>query len=157
MIIANDDKPEKYYTVKRVIPDFQIWVDVDTSKLTQVLDNIMNNAIKYSPDGGVITARLEDHQTEVVLSITDQGLGIPNKDVTQIFDRFFRVDKARSRAQGGTGLGLAISKEIIERFGGRVWVESTEGRGSTFFVALPYEPYNEIDDDWDDGDWDEER
>lgn len=157
MIIANDDKPEKYYTVKRVIPDSQIWVDVDTSKLTQVLDNIMNNAIKYSPDGGVITARLEDHQTEVVLSIADQGLGIPNKDVTQIFDRFFRVDKARSRAQGGTGLGLAISKEIIERFGGRVWAESTEGSGSTFFVALPYEAYNEIDDDWDDGDWDEER
>lgn len=156
MIIANDDKPEKYYTIKRIIPNLQIWVDVDTSKLTQVLDNIMNNAIKYSPDGGVITARLEDHQTEVVLSITDQGLGIPQKDVVQIFDRFFRVDKARSRAQGGTGLGLAISKEIIERFGGRVWAESTEGRGSTFFVALPYEPYNELDDEWDDGEWDEE-
>ncbi|WP_092463529.1 cell wall metabolism sensor histidine kinase WalK [Weissella bombi] len=156
MIIANDDKPEKYYTIKRIIPNLQIWVDVDTSKLTQVLDNIMNNAIKYSPDGGVITARLEDHKTEVVLSITDQGLGIPQKDVVQIFDRFFRVDKARSRAQGGTGLGLAISKEIIERFGGRVWAESTEGRGSTFFVALPYEPYNELDDEWDDGEWDEE-
>lgn len=157
MIIANDDKPEKYYTIKRMIPQLQIWVEIDTSKFTQVIDNIMNNAIKYSPDGGVITARLEDRDSEVVLSITDQGLGIPKSNMKQIFDRFFRVDKARSRAQGGTGLGLAISKEIIERFNDRVWVESTEGEGSTFSIALPYEPYNELDDDWDDGAWDEEE
>ena len=157
MIIANDDNPEKYYTIKRMIPQLQIWVEIDTSKFTQVIDNIMNNAIKYSPDGGVITARLEDRDSEVILSITDQGLGIPKSNMKQIFDRFFRVDKARSRAQGGTGLGLAISKEIIERFGGRVWVESTEGEGSTFSIALPYEPYGELDDEWDDGAWDEEE
>ena len=152
MIIANDDKPEKYYTIKREIPKVQIWVELDTSKFTQVIDNIMNNAIKYSPDGGVVTARMIDNQKEVVLSITDQGLGIPKKDLGHIFDRFFRVDKARSRAQGGTGLGLAISKEIIERFGGRIWVESAEGQGSTFSISLPYEP---TDDEWDDGEWDD--
>lgn len=155
MIIANDDKPEKYYTIKREIPKVQIWVELDTSKFTQVIDNIMNNAIKYSPDGGVVTARMIDNQKEVVLSITDQGLGIPKKDLGHIFDRFFRVDKARSRAQGGTGLGLAISKEIIERFGGRIWVESAEGQGSTFSVSLPYEPYDPTDDEWDDGEWDD--
>lgn len=155
MIIANDDKPEKYYTIKREIPKVQIWVELDTSKFTQVIDNIMNNAIKYSPDGGVVTARMIDNQKEVVLSITDQGLGIPKKDLGQIFDRFFRVDKARSRAQGGTGLGLAISKEIIERFGGRIWVESAEGQGSTFSISLPYEPYDPTDDEWDDGEWDD--
>lgn len=155
MIIANDDKPEKYYTIKREIPKVQIWVELDTSKFTQVIDNIMNNAIKYSPDGGVVTARMIDNQQEVVLSITDQGLGIPKKDLGHIFDRFFRVDKARSRAQGGTGLGLAISKEIIERFGGRIWVESAEGQGSTFSISLPYEPYDPADDEWDDGEWDD--
>lgn len=155
MIIANDDKPEKYYTIKREIPKVQIWVELDTSKFTQVIDNIMNNAIKYSPDGGVVTARMIDNQKEVVLSITDQGLGIPKKDLGHIFDRFFRVDKARSRAQGGTGLGLAISKEIIEHFGGRIWVESAEGQGSTFSISLPYEPYDPADDEWDDGEWDD--
>ena len=155
MIIANDDKPEKYYTIKREIPKVQIWVELDTSKFTQVIDNIMNNASKYSPDGGVVTGRMIDNQKEVVLSITDQGLGIPKKDLGHIFDRFFRVDKARSRAQGGTGLGLAISKEIIERFGGRIWVESAEGQGSTFSISLPYEPYDPTDDEWDDGEWDD--
>lgn len=155
MIIANDDKPEKYYTIKREITNSQIWVEVDTSKFTQVVDNIMNNAIKYSPDGGVITARMIDRKTEVVLSITDQGLGIPKKDLGHIFDRFFRVDKARSRAQGGTGLGLAISKEIIERFGGKIWVDSSEGKGSTFSISLPYEAYDPAEDEWDDGEWDD--
>ena len=155
MIIANDDKPEKYYTIKREITNSQIWVELDTSKFTQVVDNIMNNAIKYSPDGGVITARMIDRKTEVVLSITDQGLGIPKKDLGHIFDRFFRVDKARSRAQGGTGLGLAISKEIIERFGGKIWVDSSEGQGSTFSISLPYEAYDPAEDEWDDGEWDD--
>ncbi|WP_199428924.1 cell wall metabolism sensor histidine kinase WalK [Weissella confusa] len=155
MIIANDDKPEKYYTIKREITNSQIWVELDTSKFTQVVDNIMNNAIKYSPDGGVITARMIDRKTEVVLSITDQGLGIPKKDLGHIFDRFFRVDKARSRAQGGTGLGLAISKEIIELFGGKIWVDSSEGKGSTFSISLPYEAYDPAEDEWDDGEWDD--
>lgn len=151
MIIANDDAPEKTYSIHREIPKSGIWVELDPSKFTQVIDNLMNNAIKYSPDGGVITTRLVDKQKEVILSITDQGLGIPAKDVDHVFDRFFRVDKARSRAQGGTGLGLAISKEIVERFGGRIWVESVEGKGSTFYIALPYEPYElEDEDDWND-------
>lgn len=149
MIIANDEQPEKRYTISRDISSVPIWVELDPSKFTQVVDNVMNNAIKYSPDGGVISVKMVDQGNRVVLSVNDQGLGIPAADLKHVFDRFFRVDKARSRAQGGTGLGLAISKEIIERFGGRIWVESVEGQGSTFYISLPYEAYDLGEDDWD--------
>lgn len=108
----------------------------------------MNNAIKYSPDGSEITVRLLQTNNYAILSVTDQGLGIPRKDIARIFDRFFRVDKARSRKQGGTGLGLAISKEVVTLLGGRIWVDSVEGKGSTFYISLPFEKYDE-GDDWD--------
>ncbi|TSO25597.1 cell wall metabolism sensor histidine kinase WalK [Lactobacillus sp. LL6] len=150
MIVKNDEKKgeRKKYTIKRELGKQAIWVEIDTDKMMQVIDNIMNNAIKYSPDGGVITVRLNESQGRVILSISDQGLGIPRKDLGKIFDRFYRVDKARSRAQGGTGLGLAIAKEIIEAHHGRIWADSSEGRGSTFYISLPYEPMSE-EDDWD--------
>ncbi|GEN48697.1 cell wall metabolism sensor histidine kinase WalK [Ligilactobacillus pobuzihii] len=144
---SNDDKEKqvKNYSIKREFTQRDLWVEVDPYKFIQVIDNIMNNAIKYSPDGGVITCRLVETHEHVLLSITDQGLGIPKKDVGRIFNRFFRVDKARSRAQGGTGLGLAISREVIEMHNGRIWVESVEGKGSTFYITLPYEEYKEED------------
>ncbi|KAF0507431.1 cell wall metabolism sensor histidine kinase WalK [Pediococcus pentosaceus] len=145
MILKNSDKPDKNYSIKRDFTRRDIWVEVDTDKIQQVLDNIMNNAIKYSPDGGIITCRLLETHNHVIMSITDQGLGIPKDSISHIFDRFYRVDKARSRAQGGTGLGLAISKEVIQLHGGRIWVESREGEGSTFYIALPYEPFEEGD------------
>ncbi|CAJ1224602.1 cell wall metabolism sensor histidine kinase WalK [Lactiplantibacillus xiangfangensis] len=149
MILKKDDNPAKYYTIKREFTKRDLWVEIDTDKFTQVLDNIMNNAIKYSPDGGVVTCRLLETHNQVIISISDQGLGIPRADLTHVFDRFFRVDKARSRAQGGTGLGLAISKEVVQMLGGRIWVDSEEGKGSTFYISLPYEPYEE-EDLWDD-------
>ncbi|WP_390409565.1 cell wall metabolism sensor histidine kinase WalK [Lacticaseibacillus jixiensis] len=139
---------KKRYTIRREITRRDLWVEVDQDKFMQVIDNIMNNAIKYSPEGGVITARLVETHNHVILSITDQGLGIPRKDINKVFDRFYRVDKARSRQQGGTGLGLAISKEVVEALGGRIWVDSQEGKGSTFYISLPYEPLEE-GDDWD--------
>lgn len=149
MIVKTDNQIEnKKYTIKRELGTQALWVEIDTDKMMQVIDNIMNNAIKYSPDGGVITVRLVQNQNHVILSISDQGLGIPRKDLGKIFDRFYRVDKARSRAQGGTGLGLAISKEIVEAHHGRIWADSSEGRGSTFYISLPYEPMSE-EDDWD--------
>lgn len=141
------DTKTKNYTIKRDSTKRDLWVEIDTDKFIQVVDNIMNNAIKYSPDGGVITCRLLETHNHVILSITDQGLGIPKKDLSHVFDRFFRVDKARSRAQGGTGLGLAISKEVIALHHGKIWVDSIEGKGSTFYISLPYEEYE--GDAWD--------
>ncbi|WP_251908359.1 cell wall metabolism sensor histidine kinase WalK [Lentilactobacillus kefiri] len=148
MILKKEDHPEKTYTIKRYFTKRDLWVDLDTDRFTQVLDNLMNNAIKYSPDGGVITCRLYETRNKVILSVSDQGLGIPRKDIPHIFDRFYRVDKARSRQQGGSGLGLAISKETVEALHGQIWAESVEGKGSTFYIALPYEPVEE-EDLWD--------
>ncbi|WP_367600558.1 cell wall metabolism sensor histidine kinase WalK [Limosilactobacillus fermentum] len=150
MIIKNEaaDPSQKKYTIVRYFTKKDLWVEIDTDKFTQVVDNIMNNAVKYSPDGGVITARLLETHNHVILLISDQGLGIPRKDLGHIFDRFFRVDKARSRKQGGTGLGLAISKEVVNLLGGQIWVDSVEGKGSTFYISLPYVPYEE--EEWDD-------
>ena len=148
MILKTDDNPDKNYIIKREFTRRDLWVEVDTDKFQQVLDNLMNNAIKYSPDGGTITCRLLETHNHVILSVSDQGLGIPKKDLTHVFDRFYRVDKARSRAQGGTGLGLAISKEIISMHGGRIWVDSKEGKGSIFYISLPYEPLDE-EDQWE--------
>lgn len=142
MMIANN---RKNYVIKREFTRRPLWVEIDTDKIIQVLDNIMNNAVKYSPDGGEITCHLLETHNNVLLSISDQGLGIPRKDLGKVFERFYRVDKARARAQGGTGLGLAISKEVVKAHGGNIWVESEEGQGSTFFISLPYEPYEE---DW---------
>ena len=144
-----DGSSNKKYSIERHFTEKDLWVEIDTDKFTQVIDNIMNNAIKYSPDGGIITVRLLETHNHVIMSIADQGLGIPRKDLGRIFDRFFRVDKARSRKQGGTGLGLAISKEVINMLGGQIWVDSVEGHGSTFYISLPYVPYDE-EDDWDD-------
>lgn len=133
----------KNYVIKREFTKRAIWVDIDTDRMIQVLDNILNNAMKYSPSGGTITCRLLETHKNVILSISDEGIGIPKQNLGRVFDRFYRVDKARSREMGGSGLGLAISKESIKAHGGSVWVESEEGYGSTFFISLPYEPYEE--------------
>ncbi|WP_195701452.1 cell wall metabolism sensor histidine kinase WalK [Companilactobacillus futsaii] len=144
----DNKKIVKNYRIKRIFTSKDLWVEIDTDKMTQVIDNIMNNAIKYSPDGGVITCRLLETNKHIIISISDEGLGIPRKDIKKVFDRFYRVDKARSRKQGGTGLGLSISKEIVEQHKGRIWVNSAEGKGSTFYISLPFDP-NETGGEWD--------
>ena len=149
--IKNQDETKKYEII-RDYPITPIWVEIDTDKLTQVIDNIMNNAIKYSPDGGTITVSIKTTDEQLILSIADEGLGIPKQDLPKIFDRFYRVDKARSRAQGGTGLGLAIAKEIIKQHQGFIWAKSEYGKGSTFTIVLPYENDGVRDDDWDNED-----
>ena len=149
--IKNQDETKKYEII-RDYPITPIWVEIDTDKLTQVIDNIMNNAIKYSPDGGTITVSIKTTDEQLILSIADEGLGIPKQDLPKILDRFYRVDKARSRAQGGTGLGLAIAKEIIKQHQGFIWAKSEYGVGSTFTIVLPYENDGVRDDDWDNED-----
>ncbi|PWU70060.1 cell wall metabolism sensor histidine kinase WalK [Gracilibacillus dipsosauri] len=123
--------------IERKFPKEQIKTRIDQDKITQVIDNIMSNAIKYSPEGGKITFQLAKEQNRVKFSIKDQGLGIAREKVDKIFDRFYRVDKARSRELGGTGLGLAISKEIIEAHHGHIWATSKEGQGTTIYFTLP--------------------
>ena len=105
---------------------------MDTDKITQVLYNIISNALKYSPEGGTVTYRLRDRGELLEISVSDQGMGIPKENVDKIFERFYRVDKARSRQMGGTGLGLAIAKEMIEAHGGSIWARVRKEKGQRF-------------------------
>ena len=145
---SQDD--EKKYELVRDYPINSVWIEIDTDKMTQVIDNILNNAIKYSPDGGKITVSMKTTDDQMILSIKDQGLGIPKQDLPKIFDRFYRVDRARSRAQGGTGLGLAIAKEIIKQHNGFIWAKSEYGKGSTFTIVLPYDKDAVKEEVWED-------
>ena len=147
--MKNQDEDKKYELV-RDYPINSVWIEIDTDKMTQVIDNILNNAIKYSPDGGKITVSMKTTDDQMILSISDQGLGIPKQDLPKIFDRFYRVDRARSRAQGGTGLGLAIAKEIIKQHNGFIWAKSEYGKGSTFTIVLPYEKDAVKEEAWED-------
>ena len=109
----------------------------DPGKLAQVCYNIIENAIKYTPNGGTVTVSLHKSGRDAVLDISDTGVGIPPEDLPHIFDRFYRVDKARSRDTGGTGLGLSIVKQIVRLHAGSVNVQSEVGKGTTFTVQLP--------------------
>jgi len=109
----------------------------DADKLTQVLINLIDNGIKYTPEGGRITVEARRTGKSVEIAVADTGIGIPPKEIPRIFERFYRVDRARSRAIGGTGLGLSIVKHIVEAHGGTVAVESEFGKGSRFVVSLP--------------------
>jgi signal transduction histidine kinase len=113
-----------------------LWVKGDAHKLEQLIGNLVGNAIKYTPDGGTITLSLFQEGDWARLEVTDTGIGISPEHLPHIFDRFYRVDKARSRAGGGTGLGLAIVKGIVLQHGGKVEVTSELGKGSTFTVWL---------------------
>jgi two-component system phosphate regulon sensor histidine kinase PhoR len=124
-----------------------LWVDLaaslpavqgDEQRLGQVFVNLLHNAVKFSPDGGEVRISVSSSGPEVVVAIADHGVGIPRAAQARIFERFYKVDRARVRgAAGGTGLGLAIARHIIEQHGGRIWVESVEGSGSTFSFSLP--------------------
>ncbi|MBD7944897.1 cell wall metabolism sensor histidine kinase WalK [Psychrobacillus sp. FSL K6-2684] len=123
-------------TFQRMLPEVPYYVDIDTDKLTQVIDNIISNALKYSPDGGNIRFGIIVKNDLLQVMVSDDGMGIPSENVNRIFDRFYRVDRARARSMGGTGLGLAIAREMIEAHGGKIWAESEEGRGTTIFFTL---------------------
>lgn len=133
-------------TFIRDIPEDDLFVEVDEDKITQVLYNIISNAMKYSPEGGTITFRTKEEDDMITISISDEGVGIPKDNLDKIFDRFYRVDKARTRKLGGTGLGLAIAKEMVNAHGGKIWADSVEGKGTTIYFTLPYD--RSAEDDW---------
>ena len=147
-MMIQSDESKNFVIARKIIPD-QVWIEADQDRMAQVLDNILSNAIKYSPDGGTITASLSLKDDDVLLSIRDEGMGIPKEELPRVFSRFYRVDKARSRAMGGTGLGLAISKDVVVEHGGKIWVRSVLNQGTTFFVSLPCEQLEVLEeDDW---------
>jgi two-component system phosphate regulon sensor histidine kinase PhoR len=143
--------------VRRVFEDFRTRADAksislvdetpdatlraDPGRLEQVLGNLVDNAIKYGRDGGTVVVRARPlEKNEMEICVEDDGPGIPSGSLERVFERFYRVDKARSREQGGTGLGLSIVKHIVQSHGGRVWARSELGEGAAFFFTLPVEP-----------------
>jgi signal transduction histidine kinase len=113
-------------------------VDVDADRVIQVLINLLGNALRYTPEGGTVTACVARHGDAVVFSVADTGIGIAPEHLPHLFERFYRVDKARSRALGGSGIGLTIAKALVEAHGGRIWAESAgAGHGARFAFALP--------------------
>jgi len=116
----------------------QISVLANPGRLEQVLSNLVDNAIKYGRTGGrvIVGAQLTD-DAKVEVFVTDDGVGLPAESLERVFERFYRVDKARSREQGGTGLGLSIVKHIVQGHGGKVWAKSRPGKGATFYFTLP--------------------
>ncbi|MBO0958429.1 cell wall metabolism sensor histidine kinase WalK [Neobacillus sp. MM2021_6] len=137
---------EQNVIFKRKLPKQAIFVEIDEDKMTQVLYNIISNALKYSPEGGRVTFSIKEKEDKIIASVSDQGVGIPKENIGKIFDRFYRVDKARTRKLGGTGLGLAIAKEMVHAHGGDIWVKSEEGKGTEISFTLPYERSEE--DEW---------
>lgn len=127
---------DKGITLKSNIPDNLPKVLGDRDRLEQVVVNLLDNAIKYTPSGGSVSVKACRCDEGVRVDISDTGIGIPAADISRIFERFYRVDKARSRELGGTGLGLAIVKHIIQGHNGKLHVESTPGKGSTFSFSI---------------------
>ncbi|RIN36109.1 cell wall metabolism sensor histidine kinase WalK [Staphylococcus succinus] len=150
-IINRHEMAAKDTTFIREIPKQTIFTEIDPDKMTQVFDNVITNAMKYSRGDKRVEFHVKQNAlyNRMTIRVKDNGIGIPINKVDKIFDRFYRVDKARTRKMGGTGLGLAISKEIVEAHNGRIWANSVEGQGTSIFITLPCEVL-------EDGDWDAE-
>lgn len=125
-------------TQHRFVHDFDeaLIAVIDRKRIEQVLRNLLSNAIKYSPEGGTITVRGYKKNEQLVIQVSDQGIGIPQEDLERVFERFYRVQNKVTRTVRGVGLGLAVCRSIVEAHGGRIWAESTHGHGSIFYVAL---------------------
>ncbi len=136
--LAKDAAVKKNISITKNEISPSLLVEADRDYIEQVLVNLLDNAIKYTPEGGKVTvSAIEKDQKEIEISVQDNGIGIPQKDLPRIFERFYRVDKGRSQELGGTGLGLSIVKHIIQVHRGRIWAESQLGKGSTFNFTLP--------------------
>jgi two-component system phosphate regulon sensor histidine kinase PhoR len=128
---------EKHLEIRLDAPNGLPEISGDRRRLAEVLQNLLDNAIQYTLPGGEITLSAEARSDEIIVTVSDTGIGIPKADQPRIFERFYRVDVARSREAGGTGLGLSIAKHLVEAHGGRLWVESELGQGSRFHFSVP--------------------
>ena len=129
---------EKRVTLTSSLPHDPIIVRADADRAIQILTNLIGNALQYTPKNGTVTVSIEHDKNEARVSVRDTGFGIPAEHLTHIFDRFYRVDKSRSRAHGGSGIGLTIAKHLVEAHGGKIWAESAgENKGSAFIFTLP--------------------
>jgi signal transduction histidine kinase len=126
-----------HITLQEIIPPDLPPVRADRDRINQVFDNLIGNAIKFSPEGGIITVQVQEVDEKLQVSVSDSGIGIPEDKLGRVFERFYQVDGSATRKFGGAGLGLAIVRRIVEAHGGRIWVESQVGRGSTFSFTLP--------------------
>jgi signal transduction histidine kinase len=129
-------RTDKHHIVVDLPPDFPI-VEADRRWIQQVFRNILENAVRYSPEGGLIVIRGEVRPADVVISVADEGIGISPEDLIPIFEKYFRVRTASDYHIGGTGLGLPVARAIIEAHGGRIWIDSKLGEGSTVYFSLP--------------------
>jgi two-component system phosphate regulon sensor histidine kinase PhoR len=134
-LLLNQKARSKSIDIQRVTGKSSVVADI--GRLEQVLVNLLDNAIKYTPENGLIRISTKEEGDTVTISVTDTGVGIGAKHLPRIFERFYRVDPARSRSEQSTGLGLSIVKHIIQLHGGEVAVQSTPGAGSTFSITLP--------------------
>ncbi len=127
----------KQLTVELVVPEGLPAVRGDANRLQEVLQNLLDNAVQYTRPGGRVAASAAVANGQITITVSDTGIGIPQAEQSRIFERFYRVDAARSREAGGTGLGLSIARHIVEAHGGRIWVESAVGEGSRFHFSIP--------------------
>jgi two-component system phosphate regulon sensor histidine kinase PhoR len=127
-------------TIDLDVPEHVSPVRGDEDRLGQVLVNLLHNAVKFSPNGGQILVGLREERREVRVWVRDPGIGVPRADLARIFERFYKVDRARVRGRGGTGLGLSIARHVVESHGGRIWAESEDGSGSMFVFTIPLAP-----------------
>jgi signal transduction histidine kinase len=132
------DAKEKQIKLKAELPGKDDLVtQLDRGKTKQVLSNLVHNAVKFTPQGGTVAVSASGEDKWIKIQVSDTGIGIPESEQEKIFDRFYQVDSSLTRKVGGTGIGLNIAKEYVEMHGGKIWVESKFGEGSTFTFTLP--------------------
>jgi signal transduction histidine kinase len=133
-------RPEPGVTLADDLPGDLPPVFADRERVHQVLFNLLDNAVRFTPIGGRVTVTASPHNGSIDVAVADTGPGISAEDLSRVFERFYRVDESRSRDDGGTGIGLAIARSVVEAHGGRIWADSEPGRGSTFTFELPVAP-----------------
>jgi len=137
IITFQDEANSRNITLKADMGDSDYYVDADSVKISVILSSLIKNAIQFTDSGGQVTIRVDEVPGHMKLSVIDDGVGIPAKDLPRVFDRFFQVETHLTRRFGGMGLGLAVARAMVELHGGRIWAESEEGKGSTFTFLLP--------------------